>query len=300
MSLLTSTAWPALRSLGPSSTLRGTPLSSHSLNFLPGVRWSRSSSRARWRFDSRAWSFAASASTSFLLSSLTIGTITTWMRESLGGTTAPLSSPCVASMTPISRVVIAKVFCQAYWFSPSWSTKVISKAFENFWPSECQSGPWMAFPSGSRCSMLYVASAPANFSWSVFLPVHPGIARNSSVILRSISSIWSLSASASSLVAKMVCPSFHRNSLPRRKGVGCLNSHLTTLFHWLSLRGRSLQERIHLAATSYITVSEVGRMASLSSSFESPASVTHATSGEKPSTCSCSFFSSLSGMKRGK
>src|SRR5271157_2114969 len=90
------------------------------------------------------------------------------------------------------------------------------------------------------------------------------------------------------------------NSLDLRKGVGCLNSHLTTLFHWLSLRGRSLQDLIHLVTTSYIIVSEVGLIASLSSSFEPPASVTHATSGENPLTCSCSFFSSRSGMKRGK
>eukprot|EP00966_Prymnesium_polylepis_P038193 885413-Prymnesium_polylepis.1 len=38
-----------------------------------------------------------------------------------------------------------------------------------------------------------------------------------------------------------------RNSRVRRKGVGCLNSHRTTLFHWLSLSGRSRCERIQLA-----------------------------------------------------
>lgn len=34
------------------------------------------------------------------------------------------------------------------------------------------------------------------------------------------------SSAASSLVAKAVCPSCHRNSLVLRKGWGCLNSHL--------------------------------------------------------------------------
>ena len=55
------------------------------------------------------------------------------------------------------------------------------------------------------------------------------------------------SSSASLRVPKAVCPSCHRNSRVRMKGVGCLNSHRTTFVHWLSLRGRSLQERTQLA-----------------------------------------------------
>lgn len=108
------------------------------------------------------------------------------------------------------------------------------------------------------------------------------------------------SASASSFVAKQVCPSCHRNSRVRKKGTGCLNSHLTTLFHWLIFNGRSLWLRIHFLYVSYIIVSDVGRMASRSGSLESPASVTHATSGEKPSMCDDSFFKSDSGMNSGK
>lgn len=53
------------------------------------------------------------------------------------------------------------------------------------------------------------------------------------------------SESASSLEAYAVCPSCHRNSRVRMNGVGLLNSHRTTLVHWFSLRGRSLQLRIH-------------------------------------------------------
>ena len=47
-------------------------------------------------------------------------------------------------------------------------------------------------------------------------------------------------------------------------------------------------------------VSDVGLIARRSSSFESPAWVTQATSGEKPSTCAASFWSSFSGMNNGK
>ncbi len=46
------------------------------------------------------------------------------------------------------------------------------------------------------------------------------------------------SSAASSLVAKAVCPSCHRNSLVLRKGWGCLNSHL-----WREKRGRGRSEK---------------------------------------------------------
>ncbi len=61
------------------------------------------------------------------------------------------------------------------------------------------------------------------------------------------------------------------------KGVGCLNSHRTTLHHWFILRGRSRWPRIHFANMGYITVSLVGRIAMGSSNWESPDFVTHAT-----------------------
>src|SRR5579875_2663292 len=147
-----------------------------------------------------------------------------------------------------------------------------------------------AVSSNSSCKLLLVSLLPYDSrKCKIFL-----------VIFEYIPRIISLSASASSLVAYTVCPSFQRNSLLLRNGVGCLNSHLITLFHWLNFNGRSLHDRIHFENDSYIMVSEVGLMASLSSSFVLPASVTHATSGAKPSTCSCSFLRSLSGMSRGK
>src|SRR3989338_3149188 len=96
--------------------------------------------------------------------------------------------------------------------------------------------------------------------------------------------ICPISLSASSFVANAVCPSFHKNSLVLRKGAGCLNSHLTTEFHWLSLSGKSLHERIHFEYESYIIASDVGLTASLSPSFVWPPSVTQATSGVNPLT----------------
>lgn len=60
-------------------------------------------------------------------------------------------------------------------------------------------------------------------------------------------------------------------------GVGLLNSHLTTLHHWLSLRGKSRWPLIHLEKYGYMTVSLVGRIAIGISSSDSPDFVTHAT-----------------------
>ena len=79
-----------------------------------------------------------------------------------------------------------------------------------------------------------------------------------------------------------------------------MNSQRTTLFHWFSLSGRSRHDLIQRETTSYIIVSDVGLTASLSSSFEWPASVTHATSGAKPAMCSDSLLRSRSGMNSGK
>ena len=45
------------------------------------------------------------------------------------------------------------------------------------------------------------------------------------------------------------------------KGVGLLNSHLTTLHHWLHLKGKSRRPLIHLEKYGYMTVSLVGRIA---------------------------------------
>ena len=108
------------------------------------------------------------------------------------------------------------------------------------------------------------------------------------------------SASASALPANAVCPSCHRNSRERMNGVGCLNSQRTTLHHWLIFMGRSRCERIQLAMTGYITVSEVGLTAMGTSSSLCPLLVTHATSGAKSSMWSFSASSRAADTNRGK
>ena len=85
----------------------------------------------------------------------------------------------------------------------------------------------------------------------------------------------------------------------RRKGRVTF-SQRTMLAHWLMRTGRSRHERTHFAYIEQIIASEVGRMASGSSSSSPPPMVTHAHSGEKPSTCSFSFSRKLLGMKSGK
>jgi hypothetical protein len=65
------------------------------------------------------------------------------------------------------------------------------------------------------------------------------------------------------------------------KGVGLLNSHLTTLHHWLHFKGKSLWLLIHLEKYGYITVSLVGRIAIGASRSDFPDLVTQATCTNK-------------------
>src|SRR3989344_4000699 len=105
----------------------------------------------------------------------------------------------------------------------------------------------MALPLGKNASTDKVNSAPANFSPSDFRPFSTGMAYSSLKVCSYKFSIFSASLTASSLLAKAVCPSCHKNSRLLKKGVQCLNSQRTTLHHWFNRRGRSLYERIHLA-----------------------------------------------------
>ena len=61
------------------------------------------------------------------------------------------------------------------------------------------------------------------------------------------------------------------------KGVGLLNSHLTTLHHWLHFKGKSRWLLIHLEKYGHMTVSLVGRIAIGASRSDFPDLVTHAT-----------------------
>jgi hypothetical protein len=89
-----------------------------------------------------------------------------------------------------------------------------------------------------------------------------------------------------------VWPSCQRNSVVRRNGRVTF-SQRTTLHHWLRSIGRSRHDFTHFAYIEQIMASEVGRIASGSSSSSPPPMVTQAHSGEKPSTCSFSFSRKL-------
>ena len=67
------------------------------------------------------------------------------------------------------------------------------------------------------------------------------------------------------------------------------HSLTTILHHWFTLIGRSRCDCTHLANVGYITVSEVGRMATGSANSDWPLFVTQATSGAKSAICSFSF-----------
>ena len=77
-------------------------------------------------------------------------------------------------------------------------------------------------------------------------------------------------------------------------------SHRTTFAHWLMSTGRSRHDWIHFAYIVPMITSDVGRIARRSSSFSMPPCVTQATCGAKPSTCSASRISRLSGTNSGK
>src|SRR2546425_424636 len=93
------------------------------------------------------------------------------------------------------------------------------------------------------------------------------------------------------------------SSLPRNlisKGLVEVLSARKAEFQTLMRTGRSRQLFTHLLYDSLIIVSEVGLMASRSPSSLFPEWVTQKTSGVKPSKCSASLLSNLSGMSRGK
>mmetsp|Transcript_26390 Transcript_26390/g.77502 ORF Transcript_26390/g.77502 Transcript_26390/m.77502 type:complete len:228 (+) Transcript_26390:296-979(+) len=102
------------RSLWPTSMRRGTPLSSQWEYFHPGVLSERSSATARmpapasWATTPETAVWSAS-----LVSPLTgIEMTTTCVGATRGGSTSPLSSEWIITMTPIVRVVRPQEFCQ--------------------------------------------------------------------------------------------------------------------------------------------------------------------------------------------
>mmetsp|Transcript_45726 Transcript_45726/g.115091 ORF Transcript_45726/g.115091 Transcript_45726/m.115091 type:complete len:231 (-) Transcript_45726:648-1340(-) len=130
---------PFSTSLGPTSTRTGTPFTSQKLYLNPGLYCSRSSRWARTpAAASRRCTSAANSLTLALSPPLKwMGTMTTWMGATRGGSTSPLSSPCTITITPIARVLMPQLFCQANAFSFLSFSNWMLNIFEKFWPSAC-------------------------------------------------------------------------------------------------------------------------------------------------------------------
>ena len=101
-----------------------------------------------------------------------------------GGKTSPLSSPCIMMTPPISRVVMPHDVPQMCCSDLSRAWNWMPNAFAKFWPRLCDVAACSARPSPISASIEYVASAPANFSLSLFRPAMTGIA--SSVSTKSL------------------------------------------------------------------------------------------------------------------
>ena len=286
-------------SLGPTSTLNGTPFCSHSLNLKPGETSDLSSiitlNSLRVSFNWLTTVITESLSLSFGI----IGTMTIWWGANLGGSFKPLSSPWAMIIIPTNLVLTPQLVWYGCCNSLFSSENVISNAFEKFCPNSWEVPAWSAFMSFIIASIEYVVVAPANFSISDFVPLITDTAAACFANSSYISNIFNASSLASSIVAWAVCPSCHRNSDVLKNSL-VLISHLTTFDHWLISIGRSLWLDIHFANIWFIIVSEVGLTINGSSNSLPPACVTVANSGEKPSTCSASFSINDLGINIGK
>ena len=91
---------------------------------------------------------------------------------------------------------------------------------------------YIALPfSTIKVSHVLVKSAPANFSFSLLIPLTTGTANSDLYVSAYTSNILNTKSELSFSSICAVCPSYHKNSLVLIKGVGCLNSHLTILVH---------------------------------------------------------------------
>mmetsp|Transcript_22814 Transcript_22814/g.70485 ORF Transcript_22814/g.70485 Transcript_22814/m.70485 type:complete len:413 (+) Transcript_22814:169-1407(+) len=288
-------------SLGPSSMRTGTPRISYWLNFQPGRSLSLASSSTRTpaALRSRVTRSAASTIASRCFSFCQMGMTTTCVGAIAGGRRSPASSPCVMMSPPTMRVDTPHDVCHTCRCSPSSSWNCVPKALAKFCPRLWLVPACSALRSPIIASIVYVWSAPANFSMRLLRPQMTGMASTPSASSRYTSSICSVSASASSCVACAVWPSCHRNSSVRTNGRVRI-SQRTTLAHWLTSSGRSRYELTHWLNIWLTTVSEVGRTTSGSSSSLPPPCVTSASSGAKPSTWSASLAMNEYGMNEGK
>ena len=120
--------------------LTGTPFSSYSVNFQPGLCVARLS---YFTEIPRAFSFslipkATSSIWANCSSPLNIGTITTCIGASFGGKTNPKSSECDMISAPINRVDTPHDDAHAYSILPSLFVNFTSNAFAKFCPKKCE------------------------------------------------------------------------------------------------------------------------------------------------------------------
>ena len=103
----TSSTWPASASRAPTFSRSGTPFISQCAYLSPGLS-SRQSTRLRIpaAFSSPAHPPMNASTLARLSASRKIGTITTWIGATFGGTNRPESSPWAITRAPTSRVLM--------------------------------------------------------------------------------------------------------------------------------------------------------------------------------------------------
>ena len=109
-----------------------------------------------------------------------MGTMTTCLGATVGGSTSPWSSLWLMMSAPIARHDRPQDVVYAVRSASSSSANVMSKASANDCPRWWLVPPCTDFPSGISASTVVVVSAPGNLSWSGFRPRSTGMPSTSS------------------------------------------------------------------------------------------------------------------------
>ncbi len=160
------------------------------------------------------------------------------MYASFGGSTSPLSSLCVATMTPKLPCCYCKGVLPDVLDIALLVKEFYIECLGEVLPIEMEVGS--LYSPAIRHYVLYAVACNRSREISpclLFFPSIPGSARYSFSIFMYISRITFLSAIASFSVANTVCPSFHRNSLDLMKWSWMLefpSEHVVPLVvsHW--------------------------------------------------------------------
>mmetsp|Transcript_77451 Transcript_77451/g.222692 ORF Transcript_77451/g.222692 Transcript_77451/m.222692 type:complete len:243 (-) Transcript_77451:169-897(-) len=126
---------PLATSRGPTSRRSGTPLRSHSKYLAPGRMFSRWSTLTR---TPAAFMLATASSTALFTEAASsgvlpmIGTTTTWIGATAGGSTRPASSECVMIRAPMRRVETPQLVAHTSERPPSESWNSTSNARAKF------------------------------------------------------------------------------------------------------------------------------------------------------------------------